>query len=900
VDDEKMDSVARIGDSRFSPPQQHVHLIQRPALMGALEEGLHRRLILLQAPAGYGKSTLLAQWRDTLIARRTRAVWLTLDEDCGIAAKLLAGIILATAFAGVEVAALETATPLATEAQNLRSALNALFAELDGEQERVVFILDDYHLAHNSQTDALLDLFVRRMPKNVHLVLASRSRPGLALPQLRAQGQIRELGAEQLRFSLNEAFDLLREYLRDDEIVDLVARLEGWPIALQLAASWVRNHGGGASLLQTFSGSLDDMGDYLATQVFAQLPDHLQIFLLETSIFDRFNSSAADAARGATDSALMMEELRRFDSLLIPVDKARSWWRHHRLVTEFLASLRGQLGAERLKDMHEGASAWFETEGSLLEAVRHARAAQDRKRMVALIEDAGCVRVCLEEGFSRARALFALLTTAEIETSARLRLVDALALFQDGKMRAGDQQLEQVRLVAKVPPGGGEAFRSDLLVVEALRAGYGEGLLSTADQKALDALCSRSLDTDPWFGGFLNNIGCVLDLRRGEIESARLCGQKALGYFRAALSEYGCVFMNVHLGKVAIAQGQLSEASNYLHAAEELALDHFPRNISILSIVRTVLAEIAYARNNTSQAAELLTETLTTIATSEGWPELYAGGYATSALLLLAQGDSAAAEATLATAAALLSSRELPQLNLFLMACRANLLGRIGRVAEASAILAEVEAALATSSAVTWAERDEHAITKARLYMVEGMPNQALRVLEEVVSEARGKSRIRSELRAETLRVLALAAQGHDDAAAQILLGVVERTCGEGERRMFIDEGPAMAERLRDLVHRRSTAHLSPAVLEYVADLLTGFGELTPGDEKARLLATLTPREREILRELVRGGSNKVIARAIDLNENAVKFHLKNIFRKLGAAGRGMAVTMTEKLELLS
>jgi LuxR family transcriptional regulator, maltose regulon positive regulatory protein len=117
---------------------------------------------------------------------------------------------------------------------------------------------------------------------------------------------------------------------------------------------------------------------------------------------------------------------------------------------------------------------------------------------------------------------------------------------------------------------------------------------------------------------------------------------------------------------------------------------------------------------------------------------------------------------------------------------------------------------------------------------------------------------------------------------------------------MFIDEGPAMAERLRDLVRRRGAPPLSPATLEYVADLLTGFGELTPGDARTRLLATFTPREREILRALVRGGSNKLIARAIDLNENAVKFHLKNIFRKLGVASRGMAIAMAEKLELVS
>ncbi len=896
-----MDAAARIGESRFSPPQQHVQLIQRPALTGALEQGLHQRVALIQAPAGYGKSTLLAQWRDVLVARGVRAVWLTLDEDCGVAAEFLAGLIQAAVSAGVRVAALEATTPQSTEAPNLRPALNALLAEFDRHPEPVVVILDDYHFAQNSETDALLDLFVRRMGENVCLVLASRSRPGLALPQLRAQGQVLELGPEQLRFSRDEAFDLLREDLREDEIADLAARLEGWPIALRLAAIWVRNHGGGAGLLQAFSGSADEMGDYLATQVLAQLPDHLQTFLLETSILDRFNSDVSDAARGAMDSALMMEELRRFNIVLIPLDRARTWWRHHHLMADFLASRRGQLGTARLVWMHENASAWFETEGSPLEAVRHARAAQNRPRMVALVEDAGCVRVCLQEGFSRPRALFALLTPAEIETSARLCLTEALMLFQSGKLRAGDHKLDQARRMAQASQLGDDAaFRGDLLVVEALRAGYGETLLSLADQAALDTLCSRNLDTDPWFGGLLNNIGCLLDLRGGEVEAARRCGHKALGYYRAAPSPYGCVFMNAHLGLVAIAQGRLSEAGHHLDAAEELVRNHFDGNVSLLSIVRTAMAAVAYARNDIVQAAELLTTNLTTIATSEGWPELYASGYATSALLARAQGDSAAAEATLVAAAELTSARELPRLNLFLMACRADLLVRTGRAAEARAILAEVEAGLAASLTVAWAERDEYALARARLHLAEGLPDRALTVLEGVVSEARGQGRARSELRAEALRVLALAAQGRDEAAAEVLLGVVVRTRDEGERRMFIDEGPAMAERLRDLIRRRSAAHLSPATLEYLADLLASFGERMSSDAKTRLAATLTPREREILRELVRGGSNKVIARAIDLNENAVKFHLKNIFRKLGVAGRGMAVTMAQKLELLS
>lgn len=894
-----MAAAARLGDFRFSPPQQHVRLIQRPLLAEALEEGLRCRLILVQAPAGYGKSTLLGQWRETVAARGMCAVWLSLDEDCGVAVEFLGCIVRAAAFAGVEVVELDAATLQSTDPHILRTALSSFLVELDRHPDPLVFMLDDYHLIENRQTDALLDLFIRRMPEHVRLVLGSRARPGLSLPQLRAQGQIRELGTDELRFSADEAFDLLRESLGDKDIVDLVDRLEGWPIALQLAVAWVDNHGGGVGLLEAFSGSMDDMGDYLATQVFAQLPDYLRTFLLETSIFDRFNVDVADAARSADDSASLMTELRRFNILLIPVDTARIWWRHHHLVAEFLAPRRGQLGATRLTRMHEDASTWFEREGLLLEAVRHAREAEDRPRIVALIEGAGCVRLCLDGRLSSVRALFAHLLPAEIDASAHLRLVDSLALFQVGKLSAGDCQLEQVRRMAQaLPLRDDDGFKSDLLVVEGLRAGYCDTVLSDANQAALEAMCARNMDADPWFGGFLNNIRCCLDLRRGEAESARNCGHKALEYFRKASSQYGCVFMNIHLSLVAIAQERLSEACNHLQAAEELVRGHFGANVSLLTIIRTLMAQIAYARNNIVQAGDLLVAALASIATSEGWPELYASGYSTSALVWLAQGDIEAAEATLAAAADLVRAKALPQTSLFVMACRANLLGRTGRVAEAGAILSEVEAGLVASGVANWAERDEHAIAKARLHLVEGLPDRAMTRLDAVVIEARRQGRTRSELRAETLRVLALGAQGQDDAAAKLLLSVVERTRGEGELRMFIDEGPAMAERLRDLGRRRSATPMSSASLEYIADLLSGFGQLAPGGARISLLASFTPREREILRALVHGGSNKLIARAIDLTENAVKFHLKNIFRKLGVADRGMAIAMAEKLGL--
>lgn len=902
ADERRLAAAMRVGLFRLHPPQQLVHLVLRPALLGVLDEALQQRLVLLQAPAGYGKTTLLAQWWNSLGSRGIKAAWLTLDEDSRIAAEFLTYVIHAIAAVGIDVGELATATLQSAEPSAPRTELNALLYELDRVEGPLVLILDDYHLAQSAQTDGLLDMFIRRMPENVHVVIASRLRPGLTLPVLRAQGQVREFGATQLRFSLNEAFDLLRpQQVSDENITVLAARTEGWPIALQLAGLWVREHQDAQGLMQSFSGSVDDMADYLATQVFADLPEHLQTFLLETSIFDQFGSELADAVRGKSDSMLLMEELKRVNVLLIPIDRERVWFRHHHLFSEFLAARRGRLGEAKEKMLQQSASRWFESRGSLLEAIRHARAGGQHARTVKLVEQAGCVRVCLEEGISRAQAIFSLLSPAEIEASAHLRLAHSLLCFKEGKLQVGDAELESARRMAKLGPDtlDGERFRKDLLIVEMLRAGYGDTQQADEDYDTLDAMSAASRDTDPWLSGLLDNLLCLHFLRWGDIGRAELCVHKALGYYRDAGCLHGCLFMNFHLATLSLAQGHLSKAANALHDAEELTFTQFGGNTSLLAIAQTLMAEVNYERNDVTRATELLNENLAIIAVSEGWAEIYASGYGTAALLCSARGDVASAELALDRGMELMLARGLPTLGCLLMARRAAILCRAGRLEEASVWLAKAEQVQFQGSNLTWVEADELSITRARIALANGTADAALDILEAITVEAEALGHVRSTLRANALRALALSVLERPEEAAKALIGVLDRARGEGFRRIFIDEGPQMAELLRETIGRKGASNVSSANLVFVAELLASFGELTRGDERARLLSALTPREREILRVLSRKVANKVIARSLDLNENAVKFHLKNIYRKLGVASRAMAVTVAEKLELL-
>lgn len=893
----------RLSSFRLHPPHHLIQLVDRRSLVERLDEGRRRRLTLLQAPAGYGKTTLLSQWWEHLGGRGPRIAWLTLDEE-DQGTDFLASLTYALAEAGLSVGQLASASFESIQNPAWRAALGALLYELDQLEEDIVVFLDDYHLACSSETDEILSLLIRRMPERMHVAVATRVRPMLPLPTLRAQGQVQELGPEQLRFTPAEALELLRPAIADDDITTLAEHAEGWPIALQLAGLWIRGREDVDGLIQSFSGAGDDMADYLANQVLAGLPEPLQSFLLETSILERINSEVADAIRERSNSRRLLDELKRLNVLLVPADRERLWFRHHHLFAEYLATQQATLGPDRLRRMHDAASRWFEQHGHLVEAVRHAALAGNRARAVTLVENGGRVRLCLSEGASIVKTVIGLLCPAEIEGSARLRLIKALSLFKDGRLREGGAELESARRLGKTTisdPAVRLSFERDLLVVETLRSAYQDRPVPPDGVAALDALAAAAPEADPWFRGLLNNMLCLIFYRVGKIGEAKARVHNALGYYREANSLYGRMFMGLHLGTIVLVQGHLSEASNAFATAEEMAFDYFGGNPTLVALPQIVSAEIAYERNNVTRATELLEENLATLEASEGWAEIYIAAYGLGAALAMAAGDPHAAESLLNRGAKLSCEREMPRVELFLGARRAGLLCMAGRLDDARAQVAALEQATADANAnVTWAEADELAVARARLAMAEGAPIAAARLLEEVEASAAAQDRRRAMLRARTIRSLALYAGGETEAAVSLLLTALEQARAESFRRLFIDEGPQMAELLRELSRRIGTANIAAPMVGYIADLLAGFGDLHRGNERARLMQSLTPREQEILRELARGSSNKVIGRALNLTENAVKFHLKNIYRKLGVLSRVMAVSVAQKLGLLS
>ncbi len=405
-------------------------LVPRPRLTERLDEGLGRGLVLVCAPAGYGKTVLLAGW-----AQRARppAAWLSLDAGDNDPARfwrhVLAALDRVWPGVGGEVGPLLGPPAPASFEPLVTALINELAARADGEQ--MLLILDDYHVIGAPEVHASVDFLLEHRPENLQLIVASRSDPPLALARLRARGQLAEARAADLRFTAGEAAALLRQVadipertLSDAAAAALTARTEGWAAGLQLAALSLRGQQDVPGFVTAFTGSHRYVLDFLAGEVLDRQDERLRAFLLETSVLDRLSGPLCDAVTGRTSSQALLEQAEQAGLFLMPLDEVRGWWRYHHLFADLLrARLQaGQPG--EVARLHRNAAAWYEEHGLADDAIRHATAVGEMTWAVRLIERYADEFLLRSEGATVQRWLSAL--PAELATS-RPRLLLAQA-----------------------------------------------------------------------------------------------------------------------------------------------------------------------------------------------------------------------------------------------------------------------------------------------------------------------------------------------------------------------------------------------------------------------------------------------------------------------------------------
>src|SRR5918998_598292 len=379
--------------SKFSVPVPRRTLVPRTSLSGRMEQSLERKLTVISAPAGFGKSTLLSTWAAESTSDTRLVSWLSLDSRDDDPARFWRYFV--TALSRLEPGCGETALALlnSPQAPPVVSVLTTVLNDLDALAAEVVFVLDDYHLIASKDIHDGLGFLLDNLSPRVHLIIATRADPPLPLSRLRERGELLELRAHDLRFESADAMTYLNQRmglnLSERQVSELVARTEGWVGGLQMAALAMRHHPDIPHFIDDFSGSNRYVMDYLAEEVLARQTEAERVFLLNTSILDRMCASLCEAVTGNRNSQEMLERAEHAHLFLDPLDEVRGWYRYHQLFADVLNQRLRHEHPDLVSGLHRKASAWFEGQGLMLDSIPHALAGHDLARAVRLIESAG-------------------------------------------------------------------------------------------------------------------------------------------------------------------------------------------------------------------------------------------------------------------------------------------------------------------------------------------------------------------------------------------------------------------------------------------------------------------------------------------------------------------------------
>ena len=878
---------------KLSIPRARPNCVVRSRLIERLDQGRERKLTLISAPAGFGKTTLIISWLQGLANLNRdapRIAWLSLEEEDNDPVRFLAYFVAAMQIIDSGVGQIAGALLKMPRVPDLNHVMTMIINDLVRLQGRSVLVLDDYHLINHSGLQAAVGFFLDHLPPPCHLVIMTREEPQLPLPRWRVQGAVMEIHLQDLRFNEEETALFLNQTmgltLTTEAVRTLEDRTEGWAAGLQMAALSLPGR------LQT-SESTDlflkidrhcYIIDYLAAEVLQQQPAEVRTFLRQTAILDRFNASLCDALTGRNDSQALLLQLERANLFLIPLDEKRQWYRYHHL---FAAFLRSELtGPERLA-LHRTASQWFEDRDLASEAIKHALAAQDPLAAVRLIRHHAEKTLC-HGGFATILGWVKALPEEILQTQRDMLVLKGWTLYRQGERTAAETYatlaIESRR--AEDPPIWLAlllGFRSYLAInrskpTEAMKYA----------QEALEILG----ETDSFYRimalSYLGQAQRLTGNRHAAIQTLRQAmtvGQRLNNHLTVLEA---MAFLTILLYQ----QGQLREALKLCEQTARHYLNEHGPLMPVAGVAYISLGILYYEINDLDRAHYHLTVGVTLCRQMEiGHSALL--GQCMLAKLYYAWEEHEAMSGSLNAARQLATGFENRRRLRLVSVTTAELQLRQGQAAAAERSLADLPATAAERSV-------QENLVFVRLWLAREKLPAAQSLLQQMEQVALRQDRRGTLITIYLLQTLAHQALNRHAAAGDYLERAIHLAAPEGYSRIFLDENTAIAALLRQ---RQKVA---PA---FIAGLLessssgrtaqtagTG-GEMVP--LSAPPADPLSKVQLMILRLVADGLSNREIAARLQITEGTTKWHLNRIFGNLNVSNRTQAVARARQLKLI-
>jgi len=817
--------------TRFRPPTFNRPTVPRQRILDQLGSGPRPKLVLIHAPAGFGKSTLAAQWADTLTRQGLTTAWLAIDSDDNNTVWFLAHLIEAIRRTMPDVADI-LQQEFEGHLENAQQyVVNALINCLHSDKQTLALVMEDWHRVNNAETTNTLAYLLENSCHHLHLIVTSRTRAGLPLSTMAVQGELTEIDSSLLKFDAGESRALLVDQCGLDLTTGNIAELDdftdGWAAALQLVSLSLRGHSDPAALIQNLSGRHKAIGEYLASNVLESLEPDLLDFLQSTCITKQICSGLATALTGNRASQSILEEIETRDLFLRSTDTEGSWFQYHHLFADYLLHRLERDTEDRIPELHRKAAQWFSEHQMLSQAVDHLILAGDAPQAVDAVERAAADLIERSQ-MSTLIGLAAKLPMQYADARPRLQvdLAWATAVLHRVTAVADAIRLAEAA-IDSVPAEQAGDLRAEIDLIRAVVACFEDRIDTSAAADAVQACVSRADTLQPWILCRAADVGSFRAIRMFDFDDA------------LRLQRWGRQYHQRISGTLAVAYGyclsaiasneqlDVAGAEAHLRHAIRIALLPSGRPSYAAKLAGSVLGELLYERGELDEAETLL-DAAYELGAEGGLVDIMSATFGTGARLKFTRGDTASARRRLAEGLDIARTLQLPRLE-------ARLLNETVRFAAISAEPIDESVALRVTSAgsqpldgigdVT-AELTED--SQIRLLLIDGTPSALAAACERARARLehvdQGK-RPRAHLHAAVQLALCLAAAGNADQAQHVLAPALRTCAALGLSQLVIDEGPRMIRLAQECVTHTDGSSADAAISTNVRDFALNLAE---------------------------------------------------------------------------
>ena len=865
-------------------------VVARPRLLARLDQGLSRRLSLVVAPAGFGKTTVVTQWLDQL---RRPLGWLSLDQYDNEPNRFFTYLLAAIQTALPQVGLAMSASLASGQSVDDQALVPALINELSAADQPLTLVLDDYHLIHNEVIQTRVTELIDYLPAGIHLVLTSRDEPPLPLPRWRVRGQLTEIRQDDLRFDEAESGRFMRETmaltLPEKDIAQLKLQTEGWIAGLQLAALSLQGSGASELVFASIHGADRHVSDYLVQEVLQNQSPEVTTFLLKSAILERFNAPLCDAVLGCDTSRQILLQLDQANLFLVPLDRQRNWFRFHHLFGQLLRQkLTEHYEADVIEQLHLRAVAWYRANGFMDEAINHALLASAYELAAEMVAGYSLEDIYNQGGTTLVKGWYEALPASVVRQYPRATVMAAGAYLVVGQLEETQRCLD---LIANEPAVKAEyqLFRSIIIRNDAAdyetslrlaKAAY-EGLAGhglEAESMALMQLAINHLDM-----GNLAEAGGALELLRERISHSN---RRHLNLEMQA----------IHI-RALVALSQLDFVVAERLCQQALSMGRGEQGVlsPMIGWVHALVAQIFYEWDDIAQA-EAHTDVANHWAERSGMTDIMFQSIKATARLAIYRGDVVAIREIAESLQAMAGQTRIVNVADLIRTQVAFYLLRVGAVDDAVRWANAAPWQLAAEP--TFASFEPMWIlgmvrlAESRALAEKGLAEPIVPMVERLLKVTQATEHRYASLQVLLLQALLLDWLDRPEAASAAFNEALDLAEPASIRRLFLDCG----QPLRPLLQRSLT--YKPAYVRDLLHRLDGPAVITPAPATVPMIS-LTDREQDVLQAIAAGLSNREIETSLFISKNTVRTHLKNLYSKLAVSSRTQAVAVAREQGLL-